>query len=319
MRILLFLATNIAVVLVASVMLRLLGVEYYLTPHGLNLNSLILFGIVFGFGGAFVSLALSKWMAKKFTGLHMVDTQAPAGAQQRWLVDTVRELSEQAKIAMPEVGIMPMEDANAFATGARRNSSLVAISQGMLNRFSPEEARAVMAHEIGHVANGDMVTLSLIQGVVNAFVFVLSRVIGHAVDRIVFRNQHGYGIGYFVATIIAQIVLTILASMVVMWFSRRREFRADAYSADLVSPDAMIGALSRLQAEQGISEKKLAMATAGGGQRGGRGGSQQNQSGGMPDELLAFGIRGGRAGGLRALFSSHPPLEQRIAALRAAA
>ncbi len=311
LRIALFLLTNFAVMMVAMVVLRLLGVGYYLTPHGLDLNTLIIWGVVFGFGGAFVSLLMSKWMAKRFTGTRIIDPNAPVGEQQRWLVETVRKLSDSAGIAMPEVGIMPMKASNAFATGPSRNNSLVAASQGLLDRFSQDEARAVLAHEIGHVANGDMITLTLIQGVINAFIFVLARVIGHAVDRIVFRNQHGYGIGYFVATIAAQIVLTILASIIVMWFSRRREFRADAYSAKLVGPSAMVAALERLRSEQGL---KPSLAMAGGGSRQRQRQRQNDDS--MPDELLAFGISGRRSGGLRELFSSHPPLEQRIAALR---
>ena len=317
LRIGLFLLTNFAVMLVAMVVLNLLGVGYYLTPYGLNLESLIIWGVVFGFSGAFISLWMSKWMAKRFTGTRIIDPEAPAGEQQRWLVDTVRDLADRADIAMPEVGIMPMQASNAFATGARRNDSLVVVSQGLLDGFSRDEARAVLAHEIGHVANGDMITLTLIQGVVNAFVFVLARVIGHTVDRVVFRNQHGYGLGYFIATIVAQIVLTILASIIVMWFSRRREFRADAYSANLVGPSAMVAALERLRSEQGLEPSH---ATAGGGSQRQRQRQRQRQGDdSMPDELLAFGIRGNRVGGLRALFSSHPPLEDRIAALRGAA
>ena len=297
LRIFLFLLTNIAVLAVAGTVLSLLGVESYLTPYGLNMQSLIIWGAAFGFGGSLVSLALSKWMAKRLTGTRII--ASPANEQERWLLETVRELSQKAGIGMPEVGIMPMDAANAFATGARRDSALVAASEGLLKRFSRDEARAVMAHEIGHIANGDMITLTLIQGVLNTFVFVLSRVIGNIIDRAVFRNTQGRGIGFWITTIIAQILLSIIASMIVMWFSRRREYRADAYSGDLVGTAAMVGALQRLQNEQ----------------RGEREARTAADSADLPDEMRALGIRGRRSLAT-AMFSSHPPLEARIQALQ---
>lgn len=289
MRILLFLATNLAVILVASVTLRLLGFDGYLNEQGLDLNALLVFAAVFGFGGAFVSLFLSKWMAKRSTGTVIIEQ--PSTPQERWLMKTVEDLSREAGIGMPEVGIFPARQSNAFATGWNKNDALVAVSQGLLNRFDKEEARAVLAHEIGHVANGDMVTLSLIQGVVNTFVIFFARIIGNFVDRAIFKNESGHGIGFFVATIVSELVLGILASMIVMWFSRRREFRADAASAQLVGAGAMVAALRRLRAEAEHPDQ-------------------------MPDNLKAFGIIKGERGGLAALFSSHPPLEDRIAALQ---
>ena len=291
MRILLFLATNIAVLVLVSVIFNLLGLEGILAANGvdLNLGALLIFCALFGFGGSLISLFLSKWMAKRSTGAVVIDQ--PGNRQERWLIDTVRELSQSAGIGMPEVAIFHSEAANAFATGWNRNAALVAVSSGLLQRFSPEEARAVMAHEIGHVANGDMVTLTLIQGVVNTFVLFFARIIGHTVDRVVFKTERGYGIGYYVVTIVAQIVLSILASMIVFWFSRWREYRADAASAGLTSNAAMIGALQRLRAEQGLPQD-------------------------LPGELTAFGINEQLKQGLSGLFSSHPPLEDRIRALQ---
>lgn len=291
MRILLFLATNIAVILVASVTLSLLGVgSVHDGQGGMNLQSLLIFCAVFGFAGSFVSLFLSKWMAKRSTGARVIEQ--PQTQQERWLVSTVEELARTAGIGMPEVAIFPSRAPNAFATGWNKNASLVAVSEGMLQRFSPAEVKAVMAHEIGHVANGDMVTLSLIQGVVNTFVMFFARIIGNFVDRAVFKNEgEGPGIGYFIATIFAELVLGILASIIVMWFSRQREFRADAAGAQLAGAGAMIAALEHLKAEQGIPVE-------------------------MPGEMTAFGINGGLKNGLAGLLMSHPPLEDRIEALR---
>jgi heat shock protein HtpX len=291
MRILLFLATNIAVLVLVSIVFNLLGLEGILAANGvdLNLGALLVMCALFGFGGSLISLFLSKWMAKRATGIRIIDK--PANRDEQWLLETVRELAREAGIGMPEVGIFPSEAANAFATGWNRNAALVAISSGLLQRFSPEEARAVMAHEIGHVANGDMVTLTLIQGVVNTFVLFFARIIGHTVDRVVFKTQRGYGIGYYVVTIVAQIVLSILASMIVFWFSRWREYRADAAGASLTTNAAMIGALQRLRAEQGLPQD-------------------------LPGELTAFGISEQLKQGLSGLFRSHPPLEDRIRALQ---
>lgn len=292
MRIVLFLATNLAIVLVASVTLSLLGVgSLHDGQGGMNLGSLLIFCAVFGFTGSFISLFLSKWMAKRSTGTRVI-TQ-PQTRQEQWLVDTVAELAKAANIGMPEVGIFPSRASNAFATGWNKNAALVAVSEGMLQRFSPNEIRAVMAHEIGHVANGDMVTLTLIQGVVNTFVMFFARIVGNFVDRAVLKNESDSpGIGYYVATIAAELVLGILASIIVMWFSRQREFRADAASAQLSGSGNMIAALERLRAEQGIPAE-------------------------LPGELTAFGINGSLKNGLAGLLMTHPPLEERIAALRA--
>jgi heat shock protein HtpX len=291
MRILLFLATNFAILLVAGTVLSLLGFDSIMAANGvdLNLNALLVFCAVFGFGGSLISLFLSKWMAKRGTGTQIIE-QASSSDEQ-WLVNTVSELAQAAGIGMPDVGIFPSQASNAFATGWNRNKALVAVSAGLLQRFSREEVRAVLAHEIGHVANGDMVTLTLIQGVLNTFVLFFSRIIGHTVDRVIFKNQRGYGIGYWVTTIIAQIVLSILASMIVMWFSRWREYRADAAAANLAGNAAMIGALQRLQAEQGLPQD-------------------------LPGELTAFGISEQMKQGAAQLFSSHPPLANRIQALQ---
>ncbi|HZJ94547.1 MAG TPA: protease HtpX [Thiopseudomonas sp.] len=286
MRIFLYLATNIAVLLVASVTLSLLGVDRY---TGFNHSDLLIFCAVFGFSGSLISLFISKWMAKRTTGTQVI-TQ-PRTRQEQWLVQTVEQLANEAGIGMPEVGIFPSHQSNAFATGWNRNSALVAVSQGLLERFSPEETKAVLAHEIGHVANGDMVTMSLLQGVVNTFVMFFARIFGDFVDRVLLKNEDGRGIGYFVATIVAELVLGILASTIVMWFSRRREYRADEAGADLAGKHAMIGALNRLRAEQELPAD-------------------------MPKALVAFGINGGLKDGLAALLMSHPPLEDRIAALQ---
>jgi len=289
MRILLLLLTNFAVLLLVSLTFRLFGIEQMLlsSDTGLNMTSLLIFAAIFGFGGSFISLALSKWSAKRAMRVQVIDS--PSSQQERWLLQTVERQAQKAGIGMPEVGIFPSNVVNAFATGMRRNNALVAVSSGLLQKMTPDEAEAVLAHEVAHVANGDMVTMGLLQGVLNTFVIFLSRIIGHFVDRVVFRNERGFGIGYFVVSIVAQIVLSILATIIVMWFSRWREYRADAGGADLAGRQKMIAALKRLQ---------------------------QNQAEDLPGELAAFGINGGTPTGLRALFLSHPPLEHRIAALQ---
>ncbi len=290
-RIVLFLATNMAIVLVLSVTMRLLGVEPYLNEQGLNLTSLLIFAAVMGFGGSFISLAISKWMAKKSMGVRVIE--APANSTEFWLVETVRKYSDQSGIKMPEVGIFDSSDVNAFATGMSKNSSLVAVSSGLLQTMTRQEAEAVLGHEIGHVANGDMVTLALIQGVVNTFVMFFSRVIGHLVDRVVFKTERGHGPAFWVTMIIAELVLGVLASIIVMWFSRQREFRADQGGARLAGRGSMIAALERLNSLHHPQP--------------------------LPDRMAAFGISGGGGSGLRRLFMTHPPLEERIAALRAGA
>jgi heat shock protein HtpX len=287
-RIFLFLATNLAVVFVLSITLRLLGVDRILAEQGtgLNLGNLLVFSAVFGFAGSLISLAISKWTAKRTMGVRVIDQAR--NQDEVWLLDTVRRLAGASGIGMPEVGIFDSPELNAFATGARRDNALVAVSSGLLRSMSRSEAEAVLAHEVSHVANGDMVTLTLIQGVVNTFVIFLSRVIGYVVDRVVFRTERGYGPGYMITVIVAQLVLGILATMIVMWFSRYREFRADAGGAHLAGRDAMIAALERLR---------------------------MRQSGPLPDKMAAFGINGGISHGLKRLFMTHPPLEERIAAL----
>ncbi len=287
-RIILFLATNLAIVLVLSFTLRILGVEPYLTANGLNLGSLLVFAAVMGFGGSFISLAISKWMAKKSMGVRVIET--PSNSTEFWLMETIRKYAADAGIRMPEVGIYDSPEVNAFATGMSKNSSLVAVSSGLLQQMTREEAEAVLGHEIAHAANGDMVTLALIQGVVNTFVMFLSRVIGHTVDRVVFKNEEGHGPAFFVTMIVAELVLGILASIIVMWFSRQREFRADRGGASLAGKGAMIAALERLASLHPHP---------------------------LPDKMAAFGIAGGGAGGIKRLFMTHPPLEERIAALRA--
>lgn len=290
MRILLFLATNLAVIFIASITLRLLGFDGYLNEQGIDFTALLVFAAVIGFGGSFVSLLMSKWLAKRATRCHVIEQ--PANAAEQWLVETVQQLAREANIEMPEVGIFPANQSNAFATGWNKNAALVAVSQGMMQRFSKDEIRAVMAHEIGHVANGDMVTLALVQGVVNTFVIFLSRVIGSIVDRVVFKNNSGHGIGFFIVSMISQVVLGILASTIVFWFSRRREFRADAAAAQLAGADPMISALQRLGRESEMPDE-------------------------MPDNMQAFGINKGRRSDIMSnLFASHPPLEDRIAALQ---
>lgn len=289
-RIILFVATNFGVVLLLSMTARLLGVDRWLTSNGLNLGGLLVFAALFGFGGSFISLAISKWMAKRSTGAVVIEN--PRDPTERWLVDTVRRQAEQAGIGMPEVAIYDAPEINAFATGMNRNAALVAVSTGLLRSMTRDEAEAVLAHEVSHVANGDMITLSLIQGVVNTFVIFLSRVVGYVVDRVILKNERGHGICFFVSTMIAEVVLGLLASIIVMWFSRLREFRADAGGAQLAGRHKMIAALERLKAAHEPSS--------------------------LPDGMQAFGISGGGAGGLRALLITHPPLEKRIAALKAA-
>jgi heat shock protein HtpX len=288
-RILLLVATNVAVLLVLSVTLRLLGVDRLLDERGtgLDINSLLIFSAVLGFGGSLISLALSKFIAKRAMGVRVIEQ--PRDAAETWLFETVRRQAQAAGIGMPEVGVFDAPDMNAFATGPRRNNALVAVSSGLLRGMSRREAEAVLGHEISHVANGDMVTLTLIQGVVNTFVILLSRVIGYVIDRVVFRTERGHGPAFLISVIVAQLVLGILASMIVMWFSRQREFRADAGGARLEGREPMIAALERLR-------------------------QQHPQP--LPDQMAAFGISGTMRQGLMRLFMSHPPLEERIAALR---
>jgi len=247
MRIILFLATNLAVVLVASVTLSILGVGSYMNAQGLNYSNLLVFCLVFGMVGSVISLLMSKWMAKRSMGVHIIEQAS--NADEQWLLSTVKELAEKAGIGMPEVGVFASPQANAFATGWNRNNSLVAVSTGLLNKMSREEVKAVLGHEVGHVANGDMITLTLIQGVVNAFVMFFARIIGNFVDKAIFKNENGPGIGFYISTFVAEMILGILASTIVFWFSRRREYRADIAGAELVSPAAMVSALARLQAE----------------------------------------------------------------------
>ncbi len=287
-RILYFLATNLAIMLVLSVTMRILGVEPYLNANGLDLKNLLAFAAIMGFGGAFISLAMSKWSAKRMSGAVVIE-QAK-NPTETWLLKTVRAQADMVGIKMPEVAIFDSPEVNAFATGMTKNSSLVAVSTGLLNKMSQDEAEAVLAHEVSHIANGDMVTLTLIQGVVNTFVMFLSRVIGYAVDKVIFKTEKGTGPAFFVTMIVAELVLGVLASMIVMWFSRQREFRADAGAAKLSSSKKMIAALERLQAEHAPSV--------------------------LPKQMVASGISGGGAGGFKRLFSSHPDLSERIAALR---
>jgi len=289
MRILLFLATNAAVLVLISVVFQVLGIEGILAENGvdLNLQALLVMSAVIGFGGSFISLALSKFMARRAMGVQVIEQ--PRNRTEQWLVETVRRQAEEAGIGMPEVGIFQSPQPNAFATGARRNHALVAVSTGLLQAMSADEVEAVLGHEVAHVANGDMVTMGLLQGVVNTFVIFLSRVIGHTVDRVVFKTERGYGPAYYITSIVAQIFLSIIASTIVMWFSRRREFRADAGGAHLAGRQKMIGALRALQ--------------------------RQSEPEDLPGEFAAFGISGGMGAGLKRLFMSHPPLEERIAAL----
>ena len=284
-RIALLIATNLAVVFLLSIVASVLGVDRVLTQNGLSLENLLWFSAIMGFGGAFISLLISKQMALWTTGAHVI--ASPEGAHERWLVDTVHRLADKAGIGRPDVAIYEGEP-NAFATGAFKNSALVAVSTGLLESMSREEVEAVLGHEITHVSNGDMVTLTLIQGVLNTFVFFLSRVVGFVVDKTVFRTERGVGPGFYITVMVSQLVFGIFASMIVMYFSRRREFRADAGSAGLLgTPQPMIGALTRLG---------------------------NMQPGALPKALSAFGVNG--APGWASLFASHPPIEARIAALQ---
>lgn len=290
-RVILFLGTNLAIIVVASITLNLLGVGTFLDDSGTNLNlqALLIFCFVFGMAGSGISLLLSKKIAKWSMKIQLIDK--PGNSTEEWLVRTVERQAKEAGIGMPEVGIFQAQQANAFATGANRNKALVAVSSGMMNRFDKDEIEAVLGHEVGHVANGDMITLALIQGVVNTFVMFLARVIGFVVDRVVLKNERGLGIGYFLTTIAAEIVLAILASTIVFWFSRRREFVADRDGARLGSRQGMIRALQRLKAETQVPNQ-------------------------LPESMRAFGITGGKRSGLKALFMTHPPLDDRIAALQ---
>ena len=286
-RIFLFLATNLAIVLVLSVSMRLLGVEPYLNASGLNLGALLIFAAVMGFGGSFISLAISKWSAKNAMGVRVIDIASTS--TEFWLVETIRKYSVAAGIKMPEVGIYDSPDVNAFATGMSKNSSLIAVSTGLLQQMTRQEAEAVLGHEVAHAANGDMVTLALIQGVVNTFVMFFSRVVGHLVDRVIFKTERGQGPAFYVTMIVAELILGVLASIIVMWFSRQREFRADRGGASLAGRSNMIAALERLDA---LHPQPL------------------------PEKMAAFGISGGVGGGLKRLFMTHPPLSERIAVLK---
>ncbi len=286
LRILLFLGTNVAILALLSVVMKLFGVEDMLAQSGsgMNLTGLLIMSAVIGFTGSFISLFMSKWMAKRSMQVQVLEQ--PTNPTERWLLEVVARQAQAAGVAMPEVGIFPSAAPNAFATGWNKNDALVAVSASLLQNMNADEVEAVLGHEISHVANGDMVTLTLIQGVVNTFVVFLSRIIGHVVDRVVLNNREGYGPGYWISSMVAQFVLGILAMMIVAWFSRWREFRADQGGAALAGKQKMISALQALQ---------------------------HSKPEPLPDEMAAFGISGG---GLHELFASHPPLEKRIEALR---
>jgi len=288
LRIALFLGTNIAVLVLLSIIARLTGLDLYAARYGTNMGALLIYAALFGFAGSFISLAMSKWIAKRSTGARVIEQ--PRDATEVWLVETVRRQAEASGIGMPEVAIFDTPEMNAFATGMSRNNALVAVSSGLLRSMSQHEAEAVLAHEVSHVANGDMITMTLLQGVLNTFVIFLSRVLGRVIDQAIFKNSRGNGIGYFVTVIVLQVVLGILASMIAMWFSRFREFRADAGAARLAGSSKMIAALRRLQANSGESV--------------------------LPKDVAAFGIAGGVGKGIRQLFASHPPLAERIEALQ---
>ena len=293
LRIGLFMATNIAILALFTIIFQTLGLEQYLAAQGINANltGMLIMCAMFGFGGSFISLLISKWMAKRSSGTQIISQ--PSTPDERWLMETVADLAKKANIGMPEVGIFPAQQSNAFATGWNKNNALVAVSAGLLHRFDKEEVRAVLAHEIGHVANGDMITMTLIQGVLNTFVMFFARIIGSIIDKAVFKNERGNGIGYFVIVMVLQVVLGIFASMIVMAFSRWREFRADNAGAHLAGRGAMIAALQKLQAE-----------------------TQAHVPNQMPDTLTAFGISSGWKQHASRLFMSHPPLEERIETLR---
>jgi len=287
-RIFLFIMTNLAVIFVISISLRLLGIDKMLNESGgINFNALLAMSAVIGFAGSLISLLLSKWSAKRMVGAQVITN--PIDPTELWLMESVRKQAQAAGIGMPEVAIYEAPDVNAFATGWNRNNALVAVSTGLLHNMSRDEVEAVLAHEISHVANGDMITLALMQGVVNTFVIFFSRIIGHLVDRLVFKTEREYGPAYWVTSIIAQMVLGILASMIVMWFSRQREFRADAGGANLAGRNKMIAALEKLK----INHEQAT----------------------LPEQMAAFGIAGG--GGFAKLFSTHPSLDERIEALHA--
>jgi heat shock protein HtpX len=288
-RVFYFLITNMAIIFVLNITMRLLGLDLYLASTGQDMTGLLVFAALFGMAGSFISLAMSKSMAKRFSGARVIES--PANARETWLVSTVKRQAEAAGIGMPEVAIFDSPQVNAFATGMKRNNALVAVSSGLLDTMSQDEAEAVVGHEISHVANGDMITLALIQGVVNTFVIFLSRVIGQFVDKTIFKSESGHGPGFWITTIIAELLLGILASIIVMYFSRRREFRADQGGADLAGKNKMIAALERLRA--------------------------QHEPAVLPDQLAAFGISGANGMGIKKLFMSHPPLDERIEALRA--
>jgi len=290
-RVFLFLVTNIAVILVLSIVVKLLGVDQVLSANGINYMSLLIFAAVIGFGGSFISLAMSKWMAKRSTGAQVI--MQPRSDAEIWLTNTVQKHAAQAGIGMPEVAVFESDSPNAFATGMNKNKALVAVSTGLLRTMKRDEVEAVLGHEISHVANGDMITLSLIQGVVNTFVIFLSRIVGYFVDRVILKNEEGHGIGFFMTNIVAQIVFGILASIIVMWFSRKREYLADAGGAKLAGAGSMIAALESLQ--RGAIEP-------------------------LPGQMKAFGIAGKPStSGLKLLFMTHPPLEDRIEALKRSA
>ncbi|MCH8976575.1 MAG: protease HtpX [Proteobacteria bacterium] len=293
MRIGLFLATNAAVLVLISIVFQVFGIEGILDNNGvdLNFNALLVMSAVIGFSGSFISLAISKWSAKRSMGVHVIDQAS--NQDEQWLLSNVQRQAEQAGIGMPAVGVFESPQPNAFATGINRNNALVAVSAGLLQHMTKDEVEAVLGHEISHISNGDMITMGLLQGVVNTFVVFLSRVIGFFVDRVIFKTRSGMGIGYYITSIIAQVVLSILASTIVMWFSRWREFHADAGAAELAGRQKMIAALKRLQTVSNPQD--------------------------LPGEFSSFGISGGIGGGLKSLFMSHPPLEKRIEALQASA
>jgi heat shock protein HtpX len=286
-RVFLFVVTNVAVLVVLSIAARLLGVDRVLTDQGLNYGALLAFCAVFGMGGSVISLLISKWMALRSTGARVIEQAG--NEKEAWLLQTVSHQAQAAGIGMPQVAIFPSDAPNAFATGARRDAALVAVSEGLLQRMKPDEVEAVLGHEISHIANGDMVTLTLIQGVVNTFVLFLSRLVGYWVDRVLLRNERGHGLGFFVTTLVAQVIFGIAASIIVMWFSRQREFRADSGGARLSGREKMIAALERLRAQSDPEP--------------------------LPDSMAAFGISGKKTG-ISRLFMTHPPLEERIERLR---
>ena len=294
-RVALFLVTNLAILVVLGVVVNVLGVNRFLSSQGIDIASLFVFAAIFGMGGSCISLAMSKWIAKRSTGAQVIEQ--PRNQTEVWLVNVIGAQAKAAGIGMPEVAVYDAPDPNAFATGANRNNALVAVSTGLLRNMSQDEVEAVLGHEISHVANGDMITLALIQGVVNTFVIALARIIGFAVDRALSSNNNeqysGPGIGYWITSIVAEILLGFLASIIVMWFSRQREFRADAGGAQLAGRQKMIAALERLR--------------------------QVSEPSHLPSEMAAFGINGGLGEGLKKLFMTHPPLEERIAALRGGA